>query len=104
MCNISDFYLEVYAGSLSATPYSKPLTALPGETIKVYVTVNNVAGMNCHCATVSFTVNGTEFTRKEVCVNPGYTWEHFAYMETSATYIVTKEGTYNFCAEVVSVR
>ena len=104
MCIVSDFYVEIYAGSTTSTPYTKPNTALPGDTVKVYVTVNNVAGMKCTCATVSFTVNGREFARKEVCVNPGYYWEHFAYMETFATYLVSTEGTYNFCAEVVSVR
>jgi hypothetical protein len=99
MCSISDFYLEVYAGNSNSSS-----NALAGETITVYVTVNNVQGQRCSCVTLAYTVNGVEFTRQDVCVKAGYYWENFGYLQAWATYVVPRDGTYNFCAEIVSVR
>ena len=113
MCSPSEFVVEIGVDCLNKAPCPIPNGMLPGNIVEVHAYVTNL-GQKCTCATVSFSANGVEFARKELCVpyRSGYEngvfyvyyWEVFGMLEAIAQYTVGSPGTYNFCAEVVSVR
>lgn len=108
-CNIAGFSINFGVGifpyAQCRPPYDYAGCINPGSTVQLYVQVqNNTNPFTCSCATVAFYVNGAEIGRKELCVNPGYKWDMFGYLETTMTYVIPAYGTYDFCAEIISVR
>jgi len=109
VCSPAGFSTEIFSAQIfpyaqCSPPYYQAGCIKPGSTLELYVQVLNISAYPCKCATVAFYVNGSEIGRKEVCVNPGYTWSEYSYLEATMKYVVPAYGTYNICADVVSTR
>ena len=109
--SITDPYpgADCYAGS----PYKSDIGCLkPGTVIllKVIVSVEGLsteAGYPCHGFTWVLKANGTEIARRSYDYPGAYMQAYTSYenaYDCPVRYTIPDWGTYNFCAEIISVR
>lgn len=108
--NLLDFVVTAYPpGSKSGCNFvtGQPSGCMkPGDTVQLYVSVECIWGcFGSPCVTVTFSDNGSEIGRKDLCWSGGTPPSAHAYTMTEASmvYTIPSYGSHSFCAEIVSV-